>query len=51
MAVFYPDYGSDESEFKSNGELAFYRGCKQELSDEYHVFHSVSWIARSDGDL
>jgi hypothetical protein len=50
MAVCYPDYGGEEGGFKSRGELAFYRACEQALPQEYHVFHSVSWIARSDGE-
>ncbi|WP_323796858.1 NERD domain-containing protein [Nisaea sp.] len=50
MATCYPDYGNDESAFKSRGELVFYRACQRSLPPEYSVFHSVSWIARSDGE-
>ena len=47
MATCYPDYGDDESPFKSRGELTFYRACQRSLSPEYSIFHSVSWIAWS----
>ncbi len=47
MAICYPDYGEDRSAFESPGEVKFYDACKAALDANYHVFHSVAWIAHT----
>jgi hypothetical protein len=51
MAICYPDYDDITQEgIQSHGEVLFYEACKQQLSNDFHVFHSVSWISRHSGD-
>jgi len=46
MAICYPDYGESENAFVSPAEAHFYSACRNQLSDDFHLFHSVAWISR-----
>jgi hypothetical protein len=51
MAICYPDYEDvTQANIESRAEVSFYQACKQQLSNDFHVFHSVSWISRHFGD-
>ena len=49
MATCFPDYGADESAFKSKAELAFHNACRDQLDKSYQLFHSVAWISKRTG--
>jgi len=44
----YPDYRGNYEEGISSAEIKFYESCTS-LQGEYHVFHSVGWISRTEG--
>ena len=51
MAICYPNYEDVSQEnIESHAEILFYEACKQQLADDFHVFHSVSWISNNSGD-
>jgi hypothetical protein len=51
MAICYPDYDDvTQANIESHGEILFYDACKKQLSNDFHVFHSVSWISCHSGD-
>jgi hypothetical protein len=50
MAICYPDYEAvARANIKSHAEYLFYQACKDKLSNDFHVFHSISWISRHSG--
>lgn len=49
MATCYPDYRKVSQPFKSPGEERVYWSFYENLDDDFHVFHSVSWISKSTG--
>ncbi|RLK08426.1 nuclease-related domain-containing DEAD/DEAH box helicase [Ruegeria conchae] len=48
MVRLYPDYRGNYGEDIPSAEIKFYEACTS-LEGEYHVFHSVGWISRSEG--
>lgn len=49
MAKLYPDYDGDYSGIASSAEVKLYEACKG-LKGDFHIFHSVAWISRSEGE-
>lgn len=49
MVKLYPDYGGDYSGITSSAEVKLYEAC-QRLKGDFHIFHSVAWISRSEGE-
>ncbi len=49
MAKLYPDYDGDYSGIASSAEAKLYEACKR-LKGDFHIFHSVAWISRSEGE-
>lgn len=49
MAKLYPDYDGDYSGIASSAEVKLYEACKR-LKGDFHIFHSVAWISRSEGE-
>jgi len=48
VAICYPDYGDDRGALESLAEARFYDACRDQLSNDFHVFHSVAWISRPE---
>ena len=48
MAKLYPDYKGVYGADIPSAEIKFYEACAN-LNGDYHVFHSVGWISRTDG--
>lgn len=48
MVSLYPDYRGNYAEGIPSAEIKFYEACAN-LRGDYHVFHSVAWISRTDG--
>lgn len=48
MARLFPDYRGQYAGIVSPAEVKFYEACRS-LSNEFHVFHSVAWISRAEG--
>lgn len=48
MVRLYPDYHGEYAEGMPSAEIKFYQACAT-LKGDYHVFHSVGWISRTEG--
>lgn len=48
MAKLYPDYRGNYGQDIPSAEIKFYEACAS-LESDYHVFHSVGWISRTEG--
>jgi hypothetical protein len=49
LAKLYPAYDGDYSGIESSAEVKLYEACKR-LKGDLHIFHSVAWISRSEGE-
>ena len=48
MVRLYPDYSGNYAEDTPTAEIKFYEVCAT-LKGDFHVFHSVGWITRTEG--
>lgn len=48
MVRLYPDYRGNYGEDVPSAEIKFYEACAS-LEGDYHIFHSVGWISRTEG--
>ena len=48
MVKLYPNYNGIYEDDISSAEIKFYEACTN-LNDNFHVFHSVAWISRTNG--
>ena len=46
MAIMHP---TSIPESKPGSEIKFFRACRDQLSDKYHVFYSLRWYTTRDG--
>lgn len=47
MAICFPDYEIHPASFESRAEEKLYWALREQLPENYSVFHSVAWIGRS----
>ena len=47
MAIMHPASIIESAHVKS--EVKFYKACRDQLSDKYHVFYSVRWYSENNG--
>ncbi len=48
MVKLYPDYRGNYGKDVPSAEIKFYEACTS-LEGDYHVFHSVGWISKTEG--
>ena len=47
MAIMHPVQLPES--YRPYSEVKFFNACKEQLSDKYHVFHSVRWYSTTNG--
>jgi hypothetical protein len=47
MAIMHPDKIPEV--YHAYSEVKFFKACKEQLSDKYHVFYSVRWYSTNNG--
>ena len=47
MAILHPTSISENN--KPGSEVKFFKACREQLSDKYHVFYSLRWYTTRDG--